>query len=238
MFGHRSREHLSVITLLYPASRRLTHLLAAAVMCAGCLGGGSSGDGSSQPPPGGGPPPASNRAPTINGSPDTSLVVEEDYEFRPSASDPDGDDLTFSVENLPAWASFESATGRLVGTPGNADVGQFEDIRISVSDGQASDSLSPFSIAVNQVALGSVTVSWSPPTTNADGTPLTDLAGYRIYYGRTAEELESVAVISNAGVTRRVIDDLSPATWFFAMTSVNGSGLESARTQVGSVTIT
>jgi Putative Ig domain len=216
----------------------MMHLLAVAITCAGCLGGGSSSDDSAGPPPDGEPPPAANRAPTISGSPSTSLVVDEEYEFRPSASDPDGDELTFSVQNLPAWASFDSSTGRLIGTPGDADVGLFENIRISVSDGRASDSLSDFSIDVNQVAFGSVTVSWSPPTTNADGTPITDLAGYRIYYGRSADELESVAVVNNPGITRRVIDDLSPDTWFFAMTSINGSGLESARTQVGSVTIT
>jgi hypothetical protein len=165
------------------------------------------------------------------------LLVNESYQFRPDASDPDGDELVFSVLNLPAWASFDSETGRIVGTPADADVGRFENIRISVSDGRASDSLSPFSIDVNQVALGSVTVSWSPPTTNADGSPITDLAGYRIYYGRSADELETVAVIANPGTTRRVIDNLSPATWYFTMTSVNGAGLESARTQVGSVTI-
>jgi hypothetical protein len=126
----------------------------------------------------------------------------------------------------------------MTGTPGVADVGRFEDVRISVSDGRVSDSLSPFSIDVNQVALGSVTVSWSPPTTNADGTPITNLAGYRIYYGRSADSLESVAIVDNPGITRQVIGDLSPDTWFFAMTSINGDGLESTRTQVGSVTIT
>lgn len=234
MFGHRSRERQSVKTL-YVACRRFTHALAVAVSCAGCLGGGSSGDDSSQPPP---PPPPVNQAPTITGTPGTSLLVEEDYEFIPSATDPDGDDLTFSVTNLPVWASFDASTGRLLGTPDEADVGQFEDIRISVSDGQASDSLTPFTIDVNQIALGSVTVSWSPPTTNADGTALTDLAGYRIYYGRTPDDLESVAVVDNPGTTRSVIDNLSPSTWYFAMTSVDHAGLESSRTQVGSVTIT
>jgi Putative Ig domain len=219
-----------VKSLLYPACRRITCLAVVAVVYVGCLGGGSSGDDSS-------PPPTSNRAPTIAGSPDTSLVVNEDYEFRPSAFDPDGDALTFRARNLPAWASIESSTGRVNGTPGDADVGRFEDIRISVSDGQASDFLSPFSIDVNQFAPGNVTVSWLPPTTNADGTPISDLAGYRIYYGRSADELESVATVNNPGTTRRVIDNLSPATWFFAMTAVNGAGLESVRTQIGSITI-
>ncbi|MGH7128879.1 MAG: putative Ig domain-containing protein [Planctomycetaceae bacterium] len=220
------------------ARRRLWAVAAAAAIFAGCLGGGSSGDAPGDPPGGEPPPPAQNRAPSISGNPGTSLVVDEDYDFRPAASDPDGDELSFTVRNRPVWATFESATGRLHGTPGAADVGQFSGIEISVSDGSAADALAPFSIEVNDIALGSVTVSWSPPTTNADGTPLSDLAGYRIYYGRSANDLDSAVAIDNPGTTRRVIDNLSPATWYFSMTSINGTGLESVRTQVGSVTIT
>ena len=33
------------------------------------------------------------------------------------------------------------------------------------------------------VAVGSATLSWTPPTQNMDGTPLTNLAGYRVYWG-------------------------------------------------------
>ncbi len=36
------------------------------------------------------------------------------------------------------------------------------------------------------LSAGDATLSWDPPTTNADGTPLTDLAGYRIYYGTSS----------------------------------------------------
>lgn len=188
----------------------------------------------------GGPtnPSPTNRAPTISGSPPTSLVAGQSYDFTPSASDPDGDALTFSIQNRPAWASFSAATGRLNGTPGAGDVGQFSNVQITVSDGQAQASLNAFSISVNQIANGSVTLSWSPPTTNADGTPITDLAGYRIYYGRSSSTLDELVVVSNPGTTRWVVDNLSATTWYFSMTSYNSSGIESARSTVVSRTLT
>src|SRR5690606_37370291 len=89
-----------------------------------------------------------NRAPTISGTPATAATVGEAYAFAPTASDPDGDDLTFSIANRPSWASFDGATGRLQGTPGSAHVGTHSNIRISVSDGKTTASLPAFSITV------------------------------------------------------------------------------------------
>lgn len=210
---------------------RLAALLCAAGLT-GCLGGGGGGGGSSG---GGTPPPPSqtqNRAPTISGSPSTSLVAGTVYDFTPTAADADGDALTFSIRNQPAWASFDSATGRVTGTPTAADVGQFSNVVIEVSDGRASAALGAFTITVNQIAFGSVTLSWTPPTTNADGSVMTDLAGYRIYFGTSAGNLDQVVVLDNPGLTRWVVENLSPATWYFAMTSINTARVESARTGV------
>ena len=85
--------------------------------------------------------PSTNRAPTISGQPSTAVVQGTAYRFQPSASDPDGDTLTFSVSNLPSWASFDTARGILSGTPGAGDVGNYGNITITVSDGQLSASL-------------------------------------------------------------------------------------------------
>lgn len=208
--------------------RNLSIALAISVLCAGCFGSKSSNPDDSS---GGGPPPV-NQAPTISGTPPTSLAVGQAYDFQPSASDPDGDALTFSIQNRPQWATFSSSSGRLQGTPGAADVGQFTGVTISVSDGRASAALSAFSIAVNQIAVGSATLSWTPPTTNADGTTITDLSGYRIYYGQSSTSLSQTIVISNPGTIRWVVENLSPATWYFAMTSFNVSGNESTRSAV------
>jgi len=89
-----------------------------------------------------------NRPPEISGAPETLVYEDAAYIFMPLASDPDGDSLSFSIVNLPAWASFDPATGTLSGTPENADVGTTSDILISVSDGMKTVSLPSFDITV------------------------------------------------------------------------------------------
>ncbi len=201
--------------------------------------GGNIGGTPTNPPPSTTTPPAVNRPPTISGSPTTSLRVGETYAFQPHASDPDGDSLTFSIQNRPGWANFSPATGRLEGTPDDGDVGEFSSVRITVSDGRgAQASLPVFGVDVSQIALGSVTLSWSPPTTNADGSTITDLAGYRIYYGRSAGALDEMVIIGNTAVTRWVVDNLSSTIWYFSMSSYNASGIESTRSSVVSRTLT
>ncbi|HSN71911.1 MAG TPA: PKD domain-containing protein [Steroidobacteraceae bacterium] len=179
-------------------------------------------------------PPPSNTAPTISGTPSTSVNSGMSYSFQPSASDADGDSLAFSIQNKPAWAAFSSSTGRLSGTPSAADVGQYSNILISVSDGAASASLAGFAIDVVAVANGSVTLSWTPPTQNTDGSALTDLAGYRIGYGTSATALNTVVELMNPGLTSAVIESLTSGTWYFAVKAVNGAGVESDYSSVAS----
>jgi hypothetical protein len=178
-----------------------------------------------------------NRAPTISGTPLTSINVLTAYSFQPSATDPDGNTLTFSIQNRPAWATFSTSTGRLSGTPALTDVATFSNIIISVSDGTASVSLPAFSLSVVQVATGSATVSWTPPTTNTDGSALTDLASYRVAYGRAADALSESATVDNAGLSTYTLDGLSQGTWYFAVIAVNAAGVESDISNVASKTI-
>ncbi|HZD53113.1 MAG TPA: fibronectin type III domain-containing protein [Woeseiaceae bacterium] len=78
-----------------------------------------------------------------------------------------------------------------------------------------------------QTTNGSVTLSWSAPTQNSDGTPLTDLAGYRIYYGTAPSQYDRQVEINGAGVLSAVIDNLTQGTWYFAATAFTTGGLES-----------
>lgn len=174
----------------------------------------------------------SNTAPTISGQPSTSATAGTAYTFTPKASDTDGDTLSFSVQNKPAWASFSATAGTLSGTPATANVGTDANIVISVSDGHTSASLAPFSITVNQSSgtgsTGTATVSWSAPTTNTDGSALTDLAGYHVYYGTSPTSLTNVINVTSAGSTSYMVSSLSSATWYFGVTSYTTSGAESA----------
>ena len=168
-----------------------------------------------------------NRPPTISGTPTTSVLTGAAYAFQPTASDPDGNTLTFSIANRPAWAAFDAATGRLSGNPTAANVGTTTGIVISVSDGTASASLAAFSVAVQAVANGSATLSWQPPTTNTNGSALTNLAGYKIYWGTSPGNYSSSTTVMNPGLTSYVVGSLTPNTYYFAVTALNGSGTES-----------
>ena len=76
-----------------------------------------------------------------------------------------------------------------------------------------------------QAATQSVTLTWESPTTNSDGSALTDLSGYKVYYGTsTGNYAYSVDVGSTAGAS---ISSLSAGTWCFAVTAYDTSGNES-----------
>jgi hypothetical protein len=180
---------------------------------------------------------AANRAPTIGGTPPASIVENQAYSFVATASDADGDTLTFSIVNKPSWASFSTSNGALSGTPGAGTVGTYADIRISVTDGKASASLPAFSIDVSQSAMGTATLSWAPPTTRTDGTPLTDLAGYRIHYGTSPGVYSTRISIDNPGITTYVVENLAPATYYFVTTAFDTAGGESDYSNVASKTI-
>jgi len=209
----------------------LIALCAAAL--SGCGGGGdeesSPATGTAQPPP---PSGSTNRAPTISGTPTTAVNASTPYAFTPTAADADGDALAFSIQNKPAWATFNTTTGLLSGTPAAADVGTYSNISITVSDGKANAALSAFAVAVTTVSNGRATLSWTAPTANTDGSTLSNLAGYRILYGTSASSLTNTIAINNPSVTTYVVENLSPATWYFAITAVNSQGAESGNSNV------
>ena len=205
----------------------LTLILAvASLTVAGCLSSGDDDSGlvKSAPDDGGG---SSNSAPTISGSPGTSVLMGDQYSFSPTATDPDNDPLTFSVQGKPGWLSFNSGNGALTGTPSLADVGTFTGIAVSVSDGNLSANLPQFNVDVVQNADGSITLSWTAPTQNEDGSSLTDLAAYKFYYGTSPGTYTSQQRVDSPGITSYVLENLTPGTYYIAATAINSSNVES-----------
>lgn len=94
---------------------------------------------------------AVNDAPTITGTPVTTVAQGAAYSFTPTGQDVDSTQLTYSVANNPKWLSINKNTGTLTGTPGNADVGENSAIVITVSDGELSASLAAFNLTVTNV---------------------------------------------------------------------------------------
>jgi hypothetical protein len=175
---------------------------------------------------------APNAAPTISGTPATSVNAGSAYSFRPSAADANGDTLTFLIANAPAWATFNVATGQLSGTPTSTHVGTYSNVIISVSDGKASAALAPFAITVVSASIGTAAITWTPPTANTDGSTLTDLAGYRILYGVSAAQLTQTIQVASAGISSYVVENLAPGTYYFAVRAYTSGGAESVSSNV------
>jgi len=182
-----------------------------------------------------------NDAPVISGKPLTTAVVNVPYVFRPDVHDPDGDVLVFEITSAPAWAAFNPATGQLAGTPPAGTTGTYNGIVISVSDGALKTALPSFSIKVTESSAtgsrSSVTLSWSAPTQNEDGSPLTDLAGYRVHYGTSASSLGKQVEVRDPATTRAVVQNLARGTWYFAISAYTQTGTESSRSNVVSKVI-
>jgi hypothetical protein len=175
--------------------------------------------------------------PVITGTPPTTATVGQPYSFQPSARDPNGLKITFQIWNKPSWASFDKTTGRLYGTPAAGNVGTYRWVQIEALDGTYQSWLPAYTLTVSAAdssspPTGSVTVSWTPPIENTDGSTLTNLSGYRIYYGTSQTNLNQVVNITNPGLATYVLSNLAATTWYFALTSVNSNGTESPRSAV------
>jgi hypothetical protein len=75
-------------------------------------------------------------------------------------------------------------------------------------------------------------LSWTPPTQNDDGTPLTTLAGYRISYGTSATALAQTIQVANPAAKSFVVLDLAPATYYFTVRAYTTTGKESAQSNI------
>ncbi|RXF06972.1 Ig-like domain-containing protein [Pseudoalteromonas sp. PS5] len=129
---------------------------------------------------------AVNDAPTITGTPVTTVAQGAAYSFTPIGQDVDSTQLTYSVKQNPQWLTIDENTGKLSGTPSNADVGNNEGIVITVSDGELSTNLAAFNLTVTNVndaptITGSPKVqvnegqlySFTPEAVDIDGDKLT-----------------------------------------------------------------
>ncbi|NKB99792.1 MAG: hypothetical protein GKR90_15030 [Pseudomonadales bacterium] len=82
------------------------------------------------------------------------------------------------------------------------------------------------SVAMVSVApIGSLTVSWQAPTENVDGTPVSALTSYRIHYGTSSGQYDSVAQVEGAVSSHTL--SLPVGTYYIAMTVTDAEGDES-----------
>lgn len=177
-----------------------------------------------------------NHPPSIGGNPSQQIIVGSAYLFTPTASDDDGDTLSFEIVNKPEWADFDRQNGALTGTPGVSHVGTTSDVVISVSDGTSEVEMAPFALTVG---FGRASLTWAGPSLRSDNSalPLSEIDGYRIYHGPSEDQLALIANIDDASATQYTVDSLTAGTHYFAVTSYDIHGSESALSNIGTKTL-
>jgi hypothetical protein len=178
----------------------------------------------------------------ISGAPAATAEVGQFYSFRPTVVASAGSSLTYAVANKPAWAQFSATTGTLSGIPSAGSVATDANIVVSVSNGAQSAALPAFNITIQAVLVsestaGTATLSWSRPTQNTNGSPLTNLAGYVVLYGTSATSLNNKISVASASATDAELANLSPGNWYFEVAAINTANVESQFSAIVSKTI-
>jgi hypothetical protein len=79
---------------------------------------------------------------------------------------------------------------------------------------------------------GSAVVSWTAPTTNTDGSPLTNLARFRVLYGPSSTNFTSSQTVDDPTRRSTTISSLPAGNWYFTVRGVTTAGVESANSNV------
>lgn len=131
--------------------------------------------------------------------------------------------LTWSASNATvcrasgSWSGDRPVTGSEVVGPLTADA----NFQLSC-EGASGNALSLVSVRV-----ADKTLRWQAPTQNVDGSPLTDLAGYRVYWGTTSRSYDGSATIDSPTTTEWEAADLATGEYFFALTAFDSEDNES-----------
>ncbi|HWX29664.1 MAG TPA: InlB B-repeat-containing protein [Steroidobacteraceae bacterium] len=153
----------------------------------------------------------STTTPTISGTPPTTVAVGSVYKFTPTVSDPSGHSLKFSIQNAPRWATFNTSSGQLNGTPSGADVGTTPNVVISVTTGNPPAAQLPaFSLSVVAATTATYTISYNANGSTGGASP-TDSKSYA--------QGAAVTVLGNTGNLART--GYAFSSW---NTTANGSG--------------
>jgi hypothetical protein len=104
-----------------------------------------------------------------------------------------------------------------------------DEITSSLETDESDDTISSF--VTNE--SNKIKLEWTPPSYNEDGSELTDLGGYIIYYGSSDNQLNNTIILNDPDITSYMIDNLdTDIEYYFAISAYNNNGYESERSDI------
>jgi hypothetical protein len=182
--------------------------------------------------------PGGTKQDTVSVTIDTSAVTVNLTADPTSISNNSSTTLTWESTNADECTASGDWSGSKAATGTETINSLTSDSHFILSCSNASESVSgSVDVTINTTGYGTALLSWTPPTENTDNSPLTDLAGYRIYYGTTSHDYTETITINDPMATSYLIENLSSSDWFFAITSFNSLGIESEYSEEATKTI-
>jgi hypothetical protein len=183
-----------------------------------------------------------NQIPVANAGEDQTAAEETQVNLSATTEDADGEiasviwqqvsGMTVELENNTSNATSFQAPSLEV-----ADGNQELVFEITVTDNLGATHTDEVIVIVEPVAqsFGIATISWTAPTENTDGSELTDLAGFKVYYGVAPDALDESITVEDAATYALVIDNLAAGnTYYFAVSAFNANSSESELSDISS----
>lgn len=145
--------------------------------------------------------------------------------------------VTVTLPGAPTYTTaFSSSTSfaRVITVKFRADAPAT--LRVTYSQTAGPGSINMQAAALSQAASSAI-LSWQPPTLNSDGSPLTDLAAFKVYWGTTQGSYSQSAKIASASARTYTVNGLTTGKWYFVVTALNSRGDESPYSNVWSKTV-
>ena len=109
-------------------------------------------------------------------------------------------------------------------------------LRVTYSQTAGTGSINMQAAALSQAASSTI-LTWAAPALNSDGSPLTDLAAFKVYWGTTQGAYSQSTKIASATARTYTVNGLTTGKWYFVVTALNSTGDESPYSSVWSKTI-
>ena len=179
-------------------------------------GGGGGGSGST-------PPPASNSPPSFTSAQTASVVENTTNAYQATASDPNGDALTFSIDggadaglfSITSAGALRFNTAPNYSTPADADRNNVYNVQLRVSDGRASTTLT-VNITVTNSADGISVVRVAPVGSTSFSRP--------VYLAPIPGDSSNVYIVENGGGIYRFNPATGSSTRVLNITDISTGG--------------
>jgi hypothetical protein len=150
--------------------------------------------------------------------------------------------ITVSLPGATTYTTTFSSTStydKVVTIRYKADTNTQLTVRYDITGGYGSINVQAVALQDSSITStsGGAKLTWTPPTKNTDGTSLTDLTGFKVYWGKTKGSYTNSARINNLLATNYTVSGLTSGTWYFVVTAVNVAQSESSFSNVASKTV-